>query len=223
MKRFKEVVVEKQKVDKATAKKIGDDLGVDWSKVDAEEFRVGIEVEQEHTDELPKSAQIALDHLAEIPDYYTRLIKMEKEAGVKEGSSVKRFKEYLKEQSYMSWPASKLKSKLRKNKELSMKYTRSKVSKDLIDTIDDEIWAISAALKKRGISEEVLNERDSVKLAKILPKFNGKKRSGIRKMYQSVRDTELMVYKTGDRGPQAQVISSDELANYLKDGYKVVE
>ena len=41
---------------------------------------MGIKVEYEHTDDKDKSREIALDHLYEIPDYYTRLDKMEKEA-----------------------------------------------------------------------------------------------------------------------------------------------
>jgi len=49
---------------------------------DAEQLRMGIEVEYEHTPDFIASKKIALDHLAEIPDYYTRLDKMEKEAGV---------------------------------------------------------------------------------------------------------------------------------------------
>jgi hypothetical protein len=47
---------------------------------DPEELKMGIEVEYEHTDSREISKKIALDHLAEIPDYYTRLKKMEEEA-----------------------------------------------------------------------------------------------------------------------------------------------
>ena len=46
-------------------------------RVNLEQLRLGMEVEQEHTDSLLKAAQIALDHLDEIDDYYTRLGKME--------------------------------------------------------------------------------------------------------------------------------------------------
>jgi hypothetical protein len=45
---------------------------------------MGIEIELEHTDDREIAKKIALDHLAEIPDYYTRLKKMEDEAGIKE-------------------------------------------------------------------------------------------------------------------------------------------
>lgn len=49
-------------------------------KVDPQQLRMGIEVEMEHTDNKHKAKQIALDHLAEISDYYTRLKRMEDEA-----------------------------------------------------------------------------------------------------------------------------------------------
>ena len=72
------------------AKKIGDGLGVDWSKFDVEQFRMGMDVELEHgtrspstnvTDDDPvMTGKIALAHLNEFPDYYTRLEKLEKEA-----------------------------------------------------------------------------------------------------------------------------------------------
>ena len=72
------------------AKKIGDDLGIDWDKFDVEQFRRGLEVELEHgkrdlatnvTDDDPiLTGKIALAHLNEFPDYYTRLEKMEKKA-----------------------------------------------------------------------------------------------------------------------------------------------
>ena len=72
------------------ARKIGDALNIDWSKFDAEQFRMGLDVELEHgkrdpatnvTDDDPiLTGKIALAHLNEFPDYYTRLEKMEKEA-----------------------------------------------------------------------------------------------------------------------------------------------
>lgn len=44
----------------------------------------GIKVEYEHTSKKCISRKIDLDHLAEIPDYYDRLEKMEKAAGVED-------------------------------------------------------------------------------------------------------------------------------------------
>ena len=39
------------------------------------ELEIGIEVEKEHTDSLEKAKEIAMDHLSENPNYYTKLIK----------------------------------------------------------------------------------------------------------------------------------------------------
>ena len=52
----------------------------DLSSVDADQLARGTEVEREHTSKDIIAKKIALDHLAEIPDYYTRLDKMESEA-----------------------------------------------------------------------------------------------------------------------------------------------
>jgi hypothetical protein len=51
---------------------------------DPKEIKMGIEIEAEHVGEPMIAEKIAKDHLAEIPDYYTRLKKMESEAGIKE-------------------------------------------------------------------------------------------------------------------------------------------
>ena len=58
--------------------------GVEEKDVDKKELKMGIKVEMEHTNNPTLSKRIALDHLAEISDYYTRLKKMEEDAGVKD-------------------------------------------------------------------------------------------------------------------------------------------
>ena len=72
------------------AKAIGDQIGVDWQKTDPEQFRVGLAIELEHggihpetnvtNDSLIMTGKIALAHLNESPDYYTRLEHLEQEA-----------------------------------------------------------------------------------------------------------------------------------------------
>lgn len=42
------------------------------------QLSLGIQVEMEHTDDPREAREIALDHLMELPDYYSRLAKMEK-------------------------------------------------------------------------------------------------------------------------------------------------
>lgn len=80
----------KEKFTADEAKTIGGELGVDWSKFDVEQFRMGMDVELEHgtrdaktnvSDDDPlATGKIALAHLNEFADYYTRLEQMEKEA-----------------------------------------------------------------------------------------------------------------------------------------------
>ncbi len=72
------------------AKDIGERLGIDWSKFDVEQYRMGLDVELEHglvdsrtnvtNDDPIVTGKIALAHLNEFPDYYARLDKMEREA-----------------------------------------------------------------------------------------------------------------------------------------------
>jgi len=58
--------------------------GFTEADADPDQLRMGIKVEMEHTRCPLISKRIALDHLAEMPDYYTRLAKMEKEGGVED-------------------------------------------------------------------------------------------------------------------------------------------
>jgi hypothetical protein len=44
-------------------------------EIDAEQLKIGIEVELEHTDDEKVAEKIARDHLAEDPHYYTKLKK----------------------------------------------------------------------------------------------------------------------------------------------------
>jgi hypothetical protein len=74
------------------ARHVGELIGIDWTTApfDLEQFRAGMEVELEHglRDEETNvtgndpvvTGKIALAHLHEFPDYYTRLERMEEEA-----------------------------------------------------------------------------------------------------------------------------------------------
>jgi len=74
------------------AREVGESIGIDWATApfDVEQFRSGMDVELEHgthdsatnvTEDDPiVTGKIALAHLNEFPDYYTRLEKMEAEA-----------------------------------------------------------------------------------------------------------------------------------------------
>ncbi len=73
------------------AREIGEQIGIDFQVYDIEQFRLGLGVELEHGSHDPETnvtnsdplitGKIAWAHLKEIPDYYTRLKKMEEEAG----------------------------------------------------------------------------------------------------------------------------------------------
>ena len=74
------------------ARRIGEQIGIDWEKApfDVEQFRMGMDVELEHGlhdlatnvtgDDPVVTGKIALAHLNEFSDYYTRLARMEEEA-----------------------------------------------------------------------------------------------------------------------------------------------
>ena len=75
----------------ADARSVGEQLGIDWasSPFDIDQFRAGMDVELEHgtrdpdtdvtSDDPLLTGKIALAHLRELPDYYTRLARMEAE------------------------------------------------------------------------------------------------------------------------------------------------
>lgn len=57
-------------------KEIAEKHGVKLSVI-RDELKLGIEVEYEHTGDRSASREIALDHLAEHPRYYTKLKRVE--------------------------------------------------------------------------------------------------------------------------------------------------
>lgn len=86
---------EKYNLNAKQVKEIGDKIGVNWDEVDFGEFMQGVKEELEHGctfavapdpnqtnvtgDDLESTAKIALAHLYEVTDYYTRLEKLEDE------------------------------------------------------------------------------------------------------------------------------------------------
>ena len=79
------------------ARRVGGEIGIGWASApfDVEQFRMGMNVELEHglhdpvtnvTDDDPVvTGKIALAHLNEFVDYYTRLARMESEAETDQG------------------------------------------------------------------------------------------------------------------------------------------
>ena len=80
------------------AREIGRTIGIDWDAApfDVEQFRMGLDVELEHGARDPETnvtgddpiltGKIALAHLREFPDYYTRLAVMEAEGEGRAGA-----------------------------------------------------------------------------------------------------------------------------------------
>lgn len=74
------------------AQTIATELGIDFGQLgfDLEQFRMGLDVELEHGSRSPETdvsgndpiatGKIALAHLTEYPDYYTRLAILERDA-----------------------------------------------------------------------------------------------------------------------------------------------
>lgn len=83
-------IMSKKTFTRDQAEAIGNQLGIAWDTFDLEQFRDGLGVELEHgtanrttdvtNDDSLMTGKIALAHLTEFPDYYTRLAKMEAEA-----------------------------------------------------------------------------------------------------------------------------------------------
>ena len=83
-------MAEKARTTLEEARRVGDEIGVDWERFDVEQFRAGMDVEFEHGSQDPQTdvtgddpiatGKIALAHMKEFPDYYERLEVMEREA-----------------------------------------------------------------------------------------------------------------------------------------------
>jgi hypothetical protein len=81
------------------ARRVGAEIGIEWDSApfDVEQFRKGMEVDLEHglhdpatnvtSDDPVDTGKIALAHLNEFPDYYTRLERMEEQAKREHGAA----------------------------------------------------------------------------------------------------------------------------------------
>lgn len=81
-----------KEITKELAMRVGDALGINWDDVSPDEFHMGMNVEMEHGsklgqdtnvtgDDLLTTGRIALAHLEELGDYYSRLKSLESSAG----------------------------------------------------------------------------------------------------------------------------------------------
>lgn len=145
---------EKKSFTEDEARAIGNKLGVDWGKVNSTQFYMGINVELEHgtrspetnvTDDDPEmTGKIALAHINEFPDYYTRLKKLEDEA-----------KAALKEETSPAVKALVIQNQsLRKQMETTTdpakkQDLRGKIAKNSVKLADIRKREINAATAKR--------------------------------------------------------------------------
>ena len=83
-------MTEQHRTTSEEARRVGDEIGVDWSRFELEQFRAGMDVEFEHGSHDPQTnvtgddpvltGKIALAHVKEFPDYNERHERMEEEA-----------------------------------------------------------------------------------------------------------------------------------------------
>jgi hypothetical protein len=90
LKKHEDHMIKKRPFSTEEAHSLGTQLKMDWSQINLEQFRRGLEVELEHGaidpetnvtgDDMVLTGKIAWAHLKEIRDYYTRLDRMEAQA-----------------------------------------------------------------------------------------------------------------------------------------------
>lgn len=68
-----------------TVSQIATKHGVSAEKIE-QQLKMGMSIEGEHTSSVAAAREIALDHLAEVPDYYTRLKKVEEQVDTRPGA-----------------------------------------------------------------------------------------------------------------------------------------
>lgn len=146
------------------AKAIGDSIGVDWSRYSLDQFRMGLDTEMEHADvtggEPTTTGRIALAHLNEMPDYYTRLKRME--SGNMDG---------------LGSPADARRSNEQVAREVAQEIIDNSQSSwyDYHEKFDDEEMArmVQNELKERGYDSSVTPEVDgewNLELGQPLPR-----------------------------------------------------
>lgn len=125
-----------------------------------DEIEIGKKVEMEHTDDPDEALEITMDHLWEIPDYYTRLAKMEKEAkdDIEKGKAaqigeIRTWSGIKMKKTSEGWfPVKEEKSKTKedeqtsdKNKETDKKqYSEKELSEFAKQTSEGDLWQAAA-------------------------------------------------------------------------------
>ena len=145
---------------------------------DEEELKMGVKVELEHTTDEVIAEKITKDHLAEISDYYTRLAKMEKAAGVES--------EYEDQVKQLNDRVSELETILN-------------TKEDEISQLVDEL-AISNEEKRNALIDHIVNVKkirenlDDEALDEIKEKYNKRR---INSLVDTINDLQTEIGVTG--------------------------
>jgi hypothetical protein len=163
--------------------------GVTEKDVDAQQLKMGIKEELEHTPDEDIAKEIALDHLAEMPDYYTRLEKMEKKASYDELDQAINF--YLGTRHYLEKTSSyKGASGIEKRAILNFLRRAVKVPRQAVRTFKDKYnlltKGIPGATQTRGpvgIGGRMRIAKDSI--------------PSLKEVHQDIRRTRPDLYEKG--------------------------
>jgi hypothetical protein len=185
---FKKLIEEAEKVrgglsDNMTVEQIAEKHGVSVETIEMQ-IKKGKEIEMEHTDDEKEAIKVTMDHLVEIPDYYDRLIKMEKDAEEElkenflenqDSSLINWFLNSISKYFGTSYNNQEIKTviddtlkispgfldKIMKLKKLDMKYPRDKKDRENMEFLIDSLRiSINRILKQKNIEIPAESQKD---------------------------------------------------------------
>tara|TARA_R110000772_G_scaffold12063_3_gene37224 strand:- start:2120 stop:3112 length:993 start_codon:yes stop_codon:yes gene_type:complete len=139
------------------------------------ELNMGVKIEMEHVNEKSFAREISLDHLIEIPDYYTRLKKMEKEGikywgnikNIKEGfhmGNLKKYTEFINELKSSTWKSAADKALDDGQRNLSNKFSDKYMETEELEKAEKEKLRVEGnkraweKRKKENIELQIMDE-----------------------------------------------------------------
>ena len=149
--------IEKGISEEKTPKEIADHHGVSFEKI-LEQLKIGVQVEYEHTDDTIEARRIALDHLMEIPDYYTRLAKMEAEAKGDIEKGKRDLSKYIKKRKLVTRGGKTFLQTVYENPEGVESPDRGKAEKELEKTYDFPELATGEHITIKGKKKSLTGE-----------------------------------------------------------------
>ena len=155
MRSLNEAATAKKKLAKKDLKKKKGHTELDADHVNYHEFTKGWKHELEHTDDIDVAKQIALDHLAEDPNYYTRLDMIEYQAKKekKKDSNHEVKKGNIKDKENQMVPAPKKKAEPKTKKSLKESFAGLLPAKSRKPSEEGEELDFEKALKSKDIED----------------------------------------------------------------------